>query len=106
MTPTAFVTECGRRGIRLSLSPPSGPGELPRVHYRAARGRLSPRVLETIKRHKAAIIAALEAESGVWHLPDGRKLYRHHDGWGYVPPGADPADHLANFPPGYHLRRE
>lgn len=106
MTPSAFVKECSRRGIDLSLRPPSAPGEPPRIHYRAVRGKLPPNVLETIKAHKAAIVSALQAESGVWVLPDGRRLYQHWDGWGYVPPGADPADHVHNFPPGYQLRRE
>lgn len=106
MTPVGFVLECKRRGIVLSLRQPSTLGELPRIHYRA-RGKMPPNVLETIRAHKTAIIAALETEIGVWHLADGRKLYRHGDtDWRYVPPDADPADFIENFPVGYQIPRQ
>ncbi|MBC8143182.1 MAG: hypothetical protein H7Y38_17280 [Armatimonadetes bacterium] len=126
MTPETFIVECSRRGITLTVTPTGN------VKYRAP-GSLPPKVLDTIREHKAEIIAALKAElrngdtetasenakreiaevrkspqdfpqspsaeSGVYVLPDGRKLYEDEAGlWGYVPPGANPGDYLDNFP--------
>lgn len=106
MTPAAFVSECYRRGITLSVLPSIGPDGLPRLRYRV-KGELPQKVRETLLAHKAAIAAALEAESGVWTLPDGRRLFRHSEAdWRYVPKGANPSDYISNFPPGFQLRRE
>lgn len=85
MTPSDFVQECDRRGIDLSLLPPPSPGELPRIRYRV-RGALPSNVLETIRAHKAAIVAVLESKGGVSMLPDGRKLYQWGEAdWRYCP---------------------
>ena len=102
MTLNAFLSECARRGITLTVT------DAGNLRYRVA-GNLPPAVRNTLTRYKAQIIVALTAQEGVWTgasaaevsvLPDGRKLYQHAEGdWRYVPPGGDPADFIENFPP-------
>lgn len=60
MTPSGFVNECSRHGIRLSLA--LGAAGSPCYAVRIA-GKVppSPKVMDTIRAHKAAIIGALLA---------------------------------------------
>ena len=111
MTPRAFLDECSRRGIALSVTEAGG------IRYRSP-GTLPPSVRNTLTRHKVAIVRALGSvpvkdttphplhtsvaaipATEVWTLADGRMLYRWGEAdWRYVPPLSDPGDHLDNFP--------
>jgi|SRR5579862_3050738 len=51
-----------------------------RIHYRAARGVLTPADVEALRRHRDAILAVLYAERGHrTELAGGRLLLVHHD---------------------------